>query len=644
MSDRISRVLGKIVYGLSFIVLLPLFLVRWADLTESLINLPVPGSPIVGMEISMFGAVVMLAGLMTLMVYGNGLPMNAYPPKLFVTQGIYKFLAHPIYFGFSLLSLGVSIWTGSASGFWLITPCVILGCVTLVAGYEKHDLQERFGVSLQKPLIALPADENRKPTIAERCSVYGMILLPWILLAAALGRTGIPNDTLLTDFSFEQHLPVIPFTMVMSGSTLLVALLIPLIARSARSLREFSFQGLITICFMILSVIAIPLVSVVRFNSIETVSRFQLPFEWLPQSIMIRFPSFCIIWMLLGAAYVSHEFPRFRAISWLWGLVVLLSCLFSGRHSLINLVGGLVIGLAILRIKTAWAFLRKSTERIANSWREWHFGSVRIINHGVYAGVGVVQGLLMIGLLLGPGVILPMLVITSSSLVMAALWAQVIEGSPILLRPYGFYGGVLGVVLGSIVAQFFGMDIVLLLAGFSVAGPWVQAWGRVRCLVQGCCHGSEAPAAVGIRYTHPRTRVCRLSGLSNIPIHPTPLYSILWNCVTGVMLIRLWSLSLPPTFICGTYLLLNGLGRFVEESYRGEPQTPIFGKLRLYQLIALLSIIAGAVMTTIQTEVQLPRPQFDWMIIPAALGFGLITWFALGVDFPNSNKRFSRLV
>jgi len=27
----------------------------------------------------------------------------------------------------------------------------------------------------------------------------------------------------------------------------------------------------------------------------------------------------------------------------------------------------------------------------------------------------------------------------------------------------------------------------------------------------------------------------------------------------------------------------------------------------------------------------------------AAFGFGLLTWFALGVDFPASNKRFARL-
>ena len=202
----------------------------------------------------------------------------------------------------------------------------------------------------------------------------------------------------------------------------------------------------------------------------------------------------------------------------------------------------------------------------------------------------------------------------------------------------------IGGITGCIIAQFTGVELWLLFAAFAIAGPWIQAAGRVRCLVQGCCHGHRADDAIGIRYTHHRSRVCRLAGLKDIPIHATPLYSILWNIVTGIILARFWSLSLPPTFIAGMYLVLNGLGRFVEESFRGEPQTPILGKLRLYQLMAILSVVIGMIFTMINTNAQFPPPEFDWRIIIASGLFGLFTWFALGVDFPNSNKRFARLV
>ncbi|HLF20133.1 MAG TPA: prolipoprotein diacylglyceryl transferase family protein, partial [Bacteroidota bacterium] len=219
-----------------------------------------------------------------------------------------------------------------------------------------------------------------------------------------------------------------------------------------------------------------------------------------------------------------------------------------------------------------------------------------------------------------------------------------IEGSPSLLRPYGFYGGVIGVVFGSLIARLFGGNTWELLGAYAVVGPIIQAAGRLRCLVQGCCHGREAPGNVGIRYTHPRSRVCRLANLNNVPLHPTPLYSILWNVFTGIILARLWSLHSSLTLIAGLYLILNGLGRFVEESYRGEPQTPILGGLRIYQWMAIASVVSGAAVTTVSTSSVIPHWQFNWMAVYAAAGFGFVTWFALGVDFPNSNKRFARLV
>jgi prolipoprotein diacylglyceryltransferase len=56
---------------------------------------------------------------------------------------------------------------------------------------------------------------------------------------------------------------------------------------------------------------------------------------------------------------------------------------------------------------------------------------------------------------------------------------------------------------------------------------------------------------------------------------------------------------MPSTFIAGIYLILNGCGRFVEESFRGETQTPYWAGMRIYQWIAIINIIAGAFFTSI---------------------------------------------
>jgi prolipoprotein diacylglyceryltransferase len=188
------------------------------------------------------------------------------------------------------------------------------------------------------------------------------------------------------------------------------------------------------------------------------------------------------------------------------------------------------------------------------------------------------------------------------------------------------------------------MPVLPLLAALAVATPWIQLLGRLRCLVQGCCHGQPAGAAIGIRYHHRRSRVIQIAALAGVPIHPTPLYSILGNVLIGVVLLRLRLLGASGGLLVGTYFILGGLARFVEESYRGEPQTKAVGGLRIYQCMAVGSVAAGMLVTTL-----LPAARAAGVVAPGAAlwamatGVGLLTGFAMGVDFPGSNRRFSRL-
>ncbi|HEX4802696.1 MAG TPA: prolipoprotein diacylglyceryl transferase family protein, partial [Myxococcaceae bacterium] len=229
------------------------------------------------------------------------------------------------------------------------------------------------------------------------------------------------------------------------------------------------------------------------------------------------------------------------------------------------------------------------------------------------------------------------------SLMCAGLWAQLVEGSAVLSRPFGFYGGICGIAIGGLVAPVVGTSPWLVLAAWSVAAPWVQAVGRIRCLVQGCCHGAPAPAWLGIRHHHSRSRVVRLTDFAGAPLHPTPLYSILWNALTALAVARLWTLHAAVSLIAGVYLILNGLGRFVEEAYRGEPQTPIIARLRLYQWLAIATVILGALCTALGPRTPAPDAVPSSHADAAALLFALVAGLALGVDFPQSERRFSRL-
>jgi prolipoprotein diacylglyceryltransferase len=192
-------------------------------------------------------------------------------------------------------------------------------------------------------------------------------------------------------------------------------------------------------------------------------------------------------------------------------------------------------------------------------------------------------------------------------------------------------------------ALFLHVNLWIVLAAISIAAPVIQGIGRLRCLVQGCCHGRVAESVPGIRYTDPHSRVCRLANLSGVPVHATPLYSILWNVVVELALLRLLQLNAPCTLICGIYLFLSSAGRFVEEAYRGEPQTATIAGLHLYQWIAILMAIAGAVITTVKSS---PLPSLTHLRLSSvllAIGCGAVAWFVTGIDFPESSRRFARL-
>jgi hypothetical protein len=312
-------------------------------------------------------------------------------------------------------------------------------------------------------------------------------------------------------------------------------------------------------------------------------------------------------------------------------------------HSVLDVIAGAIAYMVIVRIDRIWAQVLRFAERIANSWKEWRIGPVRIIIHGAYAGAAALIGVLIIESLVGRDGAVVAAGIFFGAIIGAVLWAQWVEGSPSLLRPMGFYGGVIGAMIGALPAVLLGINFWIALAAFAVAGPWIQAAGRLRCLVQGCCHGRATVDVPGIRYTHPRSRVCRLAQLAGVPVHATPVYSILWNFVVGAALLRLLAVHAPGAMICGIYFLLSGAGRFAEEAYRGEPQTLVWCGLHLYQWIAAFTFVLGAVFTVIPSPTMNSFAPLSAGSILLAIACAAICWFVSGVDFPEASRRFARL-
>lgn len=646
-----GSVLARVLYGAVFLVIVPVGLVLWARALEPMVPLNAVHSLWGGVVLVAAGTALMLAGMGELMVHGRGLPMNAFPPSQYVRSGVFRWTRNPIYIGFGLAVTGVAIATGSAAGLWLVAPTAALGAAALWFGYERHALVARFGAeALEAPLLGFPPSTDEHTRWGDRVAVILWVLIPWLLCWLAVQALGPAPDAFRLELSVERAWPVIQSSEILYASVYVFVPLTPLLIRTRRDLRRFAVSGLVATILVTLVWLIIPeVVSNRPFEPANVWGRL-LAFEQANSKGVAAFPAFHVIWALIAAqGWIANARTTGRA-AWrwmgiIWSMLIVVSCLTTAQHTIIEVVAAVIVFFLCWHYRESWEFLRRASERVANSWHEWRIGPVRIINHGFYPAAGAFVGSVLIGLLTGPRGVMAIAWVGVLQTLGAGLTAQALEGSSKLLRPFGWYGGMLGAVIACITAPLlFDMPMLPLLAAFAIAAPWIQAIGRLRCLVQGCCHGHPASPAVGICYHHRRSRVTRLANLANAPLHPTPLYSILSNAVIGVVLLRLWFLGASDGLELGIYFILAGLARFVEESYRGEPQTRQVGGLHIYQWFTIGSVIAGMVCTTLPSEPHVlgfvpPTPALWWV----ALSMGLLSGSAMGVDFPNSNRRFSRL-
>jgi prolipoprotein diacylglyceryltransferase len=597
----------------------------WAKFTQNIILLPVIHSKIAGGILMIAGLILMMWAFFALYRYGHGLPMNAYPPPVFVTNGPYRIVRHPVYWGFGLLVTGFFIFTGSASGFWLVTPVTILGMVALVLGYESIDLKKRFPGQSISTILDYP--ESRLEIAGPRDRLTSLLRLGSLLVTCnfiiiklhgnVLPLTGGPLR--IIGVLENQQLIFLSIVFLMAS---------PFLLRRKDSVRKWEFTGFIGLSASAFLAILFPETGAQYFPENET-AYFAIP----------------VFLLFTPVIPLSGESEKKAILIIPVILVLTLIQLINCRSAQLNLVSSVFIYMLASSYKKIWSFLKNMAEKVANSWKEWVFGKVRIINHGFYVGTGTFLGIFLAGTLAGREYAFPILVFTLIVNTCAGLWAQLIEGSPRLKRPFGYYGGLFGMVFGGLAVWAMGANAWVVIGAGAVVMPWIQAIGRLRCLVNGCCHGRKTDnPAIGIRYFHPRSRVCNISDLKGELLHPTQLYSILWLTVTGILILALWLKGSPLSIMIGLYLILTSLGRFVEEGYRGEVQTPVLRGLHLYQWTAIISFLTGIVFTVIPLETPSLDPGFNWESVISALISGLFVFFVMGVDFPYSNVRFSRLV
>lgn len=634
--------MGKVLYGAVFMVLVPVALAAWAMALDRRCGQLGFESAWVGGALVALGVALAAWAMWNLRTRGGGLPMNAYPTTRVVSTGAYRLVPHPIYVGFVMAALGVSWAAGSFAGAWIVTPVAAMGCAALVWGYERDATAARIGRG-ERPLLFLPAPGEGYATIRERLSAMAAVFAPWLILYEAAGHLPTP-DGIVVHLPFERAWPVLPWTEAVYASVYVFALAAPLLCMDRASLRRWAIVGVIGTWLGVLCYVCVPLVSPPR--PIDASGFWAELVRWERSDGLegrAACPSFHVFWACHTAWLISARWKRLAPLAWCWCVALMASCVTTGMHALVDLPAGVLLWAASMNARAIVHALARGAERLANAWRAWRVGPVRVINHGIFAGMAAAVGLWIVSALAGDGAGPWLLLVSAISMFGAAMWGQWWVGAPTSLRPFGYFGAILGGLAGLACFAAMGKLGWVHAGAFAVAAPWVQALGRCRCLVQGCCHGARTDAWWSIRCVNPMSRVCAASRMANTPIHPTPVYSMAGNVVIGLMLGRLWLAGAPATMALGAYFILAALLRFVEEHYRGEPHTPMRWGLRVYQWFSVVSVATGMAMMTVPSA---PTPAPMW---PGVIGWvvalaGGVLWAAgMGMDAPGCSWRFARL-
>lgn len=638
--EIIRKRIGQILYGSLFCLLLPVLLWYWSvNLT---VPLPVVPWNVAGYFLFIIGLILVLIGMWNLFSLGGGLPMNAFPPVRYVTRGAYSIFRHPIYVGFCLGVAGLSIITQSPAGLYVITPVVALLCVALVWGFEQHDLHERFGKQSHNTFLDLPVAVDSRVPVMWRIRGFLLAFVPWFLLYEMIIFVGVLPGSINTFLPGETILPVIEWMEVPYFLTYVFAVLTPFVIRSMSGLRQFVLNAWFATATGIFAFVTLPLHAQPRTFEPSTFFGELIVLERNWDSPAGAFPSFHVIWALLSCISWIRSFPNLKWLFALLTTLMIVACVGVGAHSVLDVSGGMVVFSITITRHNLWHWLNAQCERIANSWKSVRIGCLRIISHAPYSFAAGVAGIFLAGLFgVKP---LTLLLVTCTTFVGGILWGQLIEGSPRLLRPFGYFGAICGGIAGLFAAvSITGENVFSLFGGFALASPLAQAVGRLRCLVQGCCHGKPV-SGDGILYTNPHSRVCRSGAFKGERIHNTQLYSILSNIALFLVLWRLWYGGASASLITGFYFLLTGIQRFVEEAYRGEVQTKYYGGLRFYQWLAIVFVLGGIATTWIDSSasVLLSLGNLDVIALISVAG-GLLWSFGMSMDFPSSNVRFSKL-
>ena len=182
----------------------------------------------------------------------------------------------------------------------------------------------------------------------------------------------------------------------------------------------------------------------------------------------------------------------------------------------------------------------------------------------------------------------------------------IIENPKLLLNPVeivktfpqGFvvYGGLIGGALAFMVMCKINKYNPLKVGDLAVASLAVgQGFGRIGCLLAGCCYGRTTDSHIGITFHD------SFIAPNEVSLIPTQIFSSIFDFILAGVLV--WYLSYlekkhmehKSGKVIGAYMILYSIGRFIIEFFRGDLERGFIGTLSTSQFISIGIVILGLI-------------------------------------------------
>lgn len=152
------------------------------------------------------------------------------------------------------------------------------------------------------------------------------------------------------------------------------------------------------------------------------------------------------------------------------------------------------------------------------------------------------------------------------------------------------YGAIIGGVLSSyIYCRVKGLTFIKYFDLLVPSVAFAQGFGRIGCLMAGCCYGRETTSSIGIVFKR------SLYAPSGISLYPTQIISSVGDFSIAAILLIFAARNKKEGHVAGLYLILYSIGRFLVEFLRGDPRGTV-GVLSTSQFICIFIFAGGLIL------------------------------------------------